>query len=81
MGDTRRQLRDGGYRIAREERNQTFGELMEQFLKAYVIKKASQRSYMGYVKRMHRFLADGTRLAVITLEWIVEGKISSLRTT
>ncbi len=59
LGDTRRQLRDGAYRIPLEERNRTFGELMERFLREHVTKKASDRSYKGYVKRLRDFLATG----------------------
>ncbi len=74
LGDTRRQLRDGAYRITLEERNRRFGELMERFLCEHVIKKASQRSYVGYVKRLRAFFGDGTSLADITPRLIVEYK-------
>ena len=47
LGDARRQLRDGAYRITREEQHRRFGELMERFLCEHVIKKASQRSYQS----------------------------------
>ena len=72
LGDTRRQLRDGAYRITLEERNRRFGELMERFLCEHDIKKASQRSYVGYVKRLRAFFGDGTPLADITPWLIVE---------
>ncbi len=74
LGDTRRQLRDGAYRITLEERNRRFGELMERFLREHVTKKASQRSYVGYVKRLRVFFGDGTPLADITPRLIVEYK-------
>lgn len=74
LGDTRRQLRDGGYRITLEERNRTFGELMERFLSEHVAKRASQRSYVGYAKRLRGFLGDGTPLADITPRLIAEYK-------
>ena len=74
LGDTRRQLRDGAYRITREEQSRRFGELMERFLREHVIKKASQRSYVGYVKRLRAFFGDGTPLADITPRLIVEYK-------
>lgn len=74
LGDTRRQLRDGGYRIMLEERNRTFGELMERFLREHVTKKASQRSYVGYAKRLRGFFGDTTPLAEITPRLIVEYK-------
>ena len=74
LGDTRRQLRDGAYRITLEERNRTFGELMERFLSEHVTKRASQRSYVGYAKRLRGFFGDGTPLADITPRLIVEYK-------
>jgi len=74
LGDTRRQLRDGAYRIALEEQNRTFGELMERFLREHATKKASQRSYVGYAKRLRGFFGDGTPLADITPRLIVEYK-------
>ncbi len=74
LGDTRRQLRDGGYRITLEERNRTFGELMDRFLREHVIKKASQRSYVGYTKRLRGFFGDTTPLADITPRLIAEYK-------
>jgi integrase len=74
LGDTRRQLRDGAYRITLEERNRRFGELMERFLREHAIKKASHRSYVGYVKRLRDFFGDGTPLADITPRLIVEYK-------
>lgn len=74
LGDTRRQLRDGGYRITLEERNRTFGELMDRFLSEHVTKRASQRSYVGYAKRLRAFFGDGTPLADITPRLIVEYK-------
>mgnify|MGYP003386587784 FL=1 len=74
LGDTRRQLRDGAYRITLEERNRNFGELMERFLREHATKKASERSYKGYVKRMRDFFGDGTPLADITPRLIVEYK-------
>jgi integrase len=74
LGDARRQLRDGAYRITLEERNRNFGELMERFLREHAIKKASHRSYVGYVKRMRDFFGDGTPLADITPRLIVAYK-------
>jgi len=74
LGDTRRQLRDGAYRVTLEERNRKFGELMERFLREHAIKKASHRSYVGYVKRLRDFFGDGTPLADITPRLIVEYK-------
>jgi len=74
LGDTRRQLRDGAYRITLEERNRTFGELMERFLREHATKKASERSYKGYVKRLRGFFGDGTSLADITPRLIAEYK-------
>jgi integrase len=74
LGDTRRQLRDGAYRITLEERNRTFGELMERFLSEHVTKRASRRSYVGYAKRLRGFFGDGTPLADITPRLIVEYK-------
>lgn len=74
LGDTRRQLRDGAYRITLEEQNRRFGELMERFLREHVTKKASQRSYVGYVKRLRVFFGDDTPLADITPRLIVEYK-------
>ncbi len=40
----------------------------------HVTKKASQRSYIGYAKRLHGFFGDGTPLAQITPRLIVEYK-------
>ena len=74
LGDTRRQLRDGAYRITLEEQNRTFGELMDRFLREHATKKASQRSYVGYAKRLRGFFGDGTPLAEITPRLIVEYK-------
>jgi hypothetical protein len=74
LGDTRRQLRDGAYRITLEERSRRFGELMERFLREHVTKKASQRSYVGYVQRLRAFFGDGTPLADITPRLIIEYK-------
>lgn len=74
LGDTRRQLRDGAYRITLEEQNRTFGELMDRFLREHATKKASQRSYIGYAKRLRGFFGDGTPLADITPRLIVEYK-------
>lgn len=39
-----------------QERERTFGELMERFLAEHVVKKASQRSYRGCVKNLCAFL-------------------------
>jgi hypothetical protein len=36
---------------------------MERFLLEHVTKTASQRSYVGYVKRLRTFFGDGPRLA------------------
>ncbi len=74
LGDTRRQLRIGGYRITLEEQNRTFGELMERFLREHVTKRASQRSYIGYAKRLRAFFGDGTPLVQITPRLIVDYK-------
>jgi integrase len=74
LGDTRRQLRDGAYRVTLEEQTRTFGELMERFLREHVTRKASQRSYIGYTKRLRGFFGDGTPLASISPRLIVEYK-------
>lgn len=74
LGDTRRQLRDGAYRVTLEEQTRTFGELMERLLREHVTRKASQRSYIGYTKRLRGFFGDGTPLASITPRLIVEYK-------
>jgi hypothetical protein len=47
---------------------------MERFLREQVTKKASQRSYVGYAKRLRGFFGDGTPLADITPRLIVEYK-------
>lgn len=74
LGDTRRQLRDGAYRVTLEEQTRTFGELMERFLREHVTRKASQRSYIGYTKRLRGFFGNETPLASITPRLIVEYK-------
>ena len=47
---------------------------MERFLREHVAKKASERSYKGYVKRLRDFFGDETPLADITPRSIVEYK-------
>jgi integrase len=74
LGDIRRELRDGTYQITLEQQSRTFGELMERFLQEHVIKKASRRSYEGYVRRLREFFGDATPLADITPRLIVEYK-------
>ena len=74
LGDARRQLRSGAFRITLEEQHRTFGELMERFLSEHVTKRASQRSYVGYARRLRGFFGDGTPLADITPRLIAEYK-------
>ena len=56
-----------------QERERTFGELMERFLAEHVVKKASQRSYRGCVKNLCAFFGPYT-LAEISPKLIVEYK-------
>ncbi|WP_447601037.1 tyrosine-type recombinase/integrase [Nitrospira sp. Nam80] len=74
LGETRRQLHDGAYRITLEQQQRTFGELMDRYLAEHASKKASARSYVGYARRLRGFFGDHTPLAEITPRLIVAYK-------
>lgn len=74
LGETRRQLHDGGYQVLQEQRSRTFGELMDRFLTEHAAKKASHRSIAGYVRRLRAFFGNQTPVGEITPRLIVEYK-------
>lgn len=67
------QIVEGRFFETCEEKSRTFGELMSRFETEHVPKKASQRSYKGYVKRLRDFFGDRV-LAEITPKVIVAYK-------
>ena len=73
------QLVEGRYFETLEEKTRTFGELMDRFEAEHLPKKASQRSYRGYVKHLRAFFGDRV-LAEITPKVIVEYKNQRLAT-
>ena len=56
-----------------EEKERTFAEMMERFLAEHVVKKASARSYKGYIKNLRSFFGQNI-LAEISPKRIVEYK-------
>lgn len=64
---------EGRYFDVLEERERTFSEMMERFKGEHVAKKASQRSYRGYIKNLDPFFGHYT-LAEITPKRIVQYK-------
>jgi integrase len=64
---------EGRYFNILEEQKRTFNELMDRFKEEHVPKKASQRSYHGYIKRLRPFFGPMT-LAEITPRVIVQYK-------
>jgi integrase len=64
---------EGRYFDRLEEHERTFGELMDRYEKEHIVKRASHRSFGGYVKRLRTFFGNRT-LADITPRLIVEYK-------
>lgn len=64
---------EGRYFDTLEEKERTFAEMMERYLKEHVVKLASQRSYRGYIKNLNLFFSDYT-LDRITPKLIVKYK-------
>ncbi len=66
-------LVEGRYFDLREETHRTFDDLMDRFLAEHVVKKASARSYRGWVKNLRAFFGPYT-LAEISPKLIVQYK-------
>lgn len=77
LAKIRVQIIEGRFFETCEEKTRTFGELMDRFEAEHVPKKASQRSYRGYVKRLRAFFGDRV-LADVTPKVIVAYKNARL---
>lgn len=64
---------EGRYFEVLEEHKRTFDELMERFEQEHIPKKASQRAYFGYTKRLRGFFGSLV-LAQVTPKVIVQYK-------
>ena len=67
------QIVEGNFFDRLEEQERTFGELMDRYEREHIVKRASHRSFRGYVRRLRAFFGDRT-LAEITPRLIVDYK-------
>jgi len=67
------QIVEGRFFDRLEEQERTFGELMDRYEREHIVKRASQRSFRGYVRRLRAFFGNRT-LAEITPRLIVDYK-------
>lgn len=73
LAKVRVKIIEGRYFDRLEEQERTFGEMMDRYEKEHVVKKASQRTYKGYIKNMRPFFGQLT-LAEVTPNRIVQYK-------
>jgi integrase len=73
LAKVRVKIIEGRFFDTLEEQSRTFAEMMDRYEKEHVVKKASQRTYKGYIKNMRPFFGQLT-LAEVTPNRIVQYK-------